>query len=72
MPILSFISIDHMFRKPVTDKYFSQIQIHECTHILEHAVCLKSSLFWLNLRMFNYLFYTVYIKTPFALNEESC
>ena len=30
MPILNFISIGHMFRKPVTDKDFSQIQIHEC------------------------------------------
>ena len=35
MPILNFISIDHMFRKPVTDKDFSQIQIHEC-----HVLCM--------------------------------
>ena len=55
------------------------VHIITCTHIiLEHAVCLKSSLFWLNLRKFQhqlnqeFFFDTVYIKTLFALNEESC
>ena len=39
MPILNFISIDHMFRKPVTDKDFSQIQIHECYACWEEKTC---------------------------------
>ena len=39
MPILSFISIDHMFRKSVTDKDFSQIQIHECYACWEEKTC---------------------------------